>query len=155
MKNKFALLLLLFSFTFGYSQSKEISQLITERLVESNIHLRINRLALASKHYKKGEELRISSTFEFNDSGRLINISVRGSLPAIEQLVLNDLKSIKIPVDILEEMTSDYTELKFGIPILIEVGSEEEILKNMEKEKRRKQREKEKAERKRARQQRN
>jgi hypothetical protein len=153
MKKKLTLLIILISVTYGYSQNedffellservanssqnKEISELLSNSLTNSNLQLRINRPAISSKYFKIGDEFRISTKFEINEIGRLINITVSAPLPKIEQIVENELKSISIPKNLMEQAKSSLSELKFSLPIIFQVSSESEILKSMEKARR-------------------
>jgi hypothetical protein len=163
MKKKLSILIILISVTFGYSQNKdyfdllsdrvvnlnveqnkEISELFTNSLTNRNLQLRINRLAISSKYFKIGDEFRISTKFDVNEIGRLVNISVSAPLPRIEQIVENELKSIAIPKDLMERAINNFSELKFSLPIIFYVTSESEILKSMEKDRRAVEKEKKK-----------
>ena len=163
MKKKLTVLIILFSVTFGYSQdkdffellsdrvvnldikrTKEISEVISQNLNNTNLDLRINRLALATGHYKLGENIRIVARFSINEAGRLINISVSNPIPEIVQVVTNELKNVSIPIELLNTYEKYFADSKFNLPILLQITKEADLLKFKEKEKRRKKREEEK-----------
>ena len=142
------LLLFLISFSSGFSQSKEISKIVSDSLDNVDLEIRLTRIATNSKFYKAGDLISISTRFEINSNGELINIGARASLPELEQLIISKLRNIMIPTDILEGVSLNYSELKFALPIRFQVKSESDIIKIIEKDKRRKEKEKRKAARK-------
>jgi hypothetical protein len=122
MKKKLTLLIILISVTYGYSQNEDFFELLSERVANSSQNKEISEL--------------LSTKFEINEIGRLINITVSAPLPKIEQIVENELKSISIPKHLMEQAKSSLSELKFSLPIIFQVSSESEILKSMEKDRR-------------------
>lgn len=130
----------------GFSQNKEISKIISDTLDNVDLEVRLTRIA--SKHYKEGKIIGISTLFEIDNNGKLINVKARGPMAELEDLIVSKLNGIVISKSLLEKVKQNNSELKFALPVRFQVKSESEIMKMIEKDKRRKEQEKRKRARK-------
>ena len=139
MKKILTILLLLSFYNSGFSQHKEISKIISDTLDNVNFEIRLTRIA--SEHFNEGKVIGISTQFEINSYGKLINVKARAPMAEIEDLIVSKLRSIVISKSLLEKVKQDSLNSKFALPIRFQVKSESEIFKMIETDKRRKEKE--------------
>ncbi|NQY31129.1 MAG: hypothetical protein HRT69_16895 [Flavobacteriaceae bacterium] len=126
--------LLFISTLLGFSQAKELSELIKKSINEIDVETSINRIAKSSGKYSNGDIFKLTATFKIDKGdGSIKDILISSSLPATENIIKSAINNVSVPKPLLDALKESFTELKFTLPIRYQVKKESQIIKNYKK----------------------